>query len=74
MNERPHTTAVGRQATLSDIEDLIWRAKSIVELINMASEADIVPPEAGNPIAWGCVHVETVLSEASAIIAKMKAV
>ncbi|MGB3536825.1 MAG: hypothetical protein WBA42_01560 [Mesorhizobium sp.] len=44
--------------------DAIERAYSLVELINMASEAGSVTGDAGNAIAWGCVHIRELLERA----------
>lgn len=43
--------------------DLLGRAWSQIELINMAAEAANVTGEAGNAIAWGCISVQEILDQ-----------
>lgn len=49
-------------------EDILCRAWSQVELINMAAEAGSVTGEAGNAIAWGCISVQELLDQVKEII------
>jgi hypothetical protein len=46
---------------VSDLLDILNRAWSQIELINMAAEAGTVTGEAGNAIAWGCIAVQELL-------------
>ncbi|MHA6641319.1 hypothetical protein [Mesorhizobium sp. A623] len=48
---------------LSDAVDILNRAWSQVELINMAAEACTVTGEAGNAIAYGCISVQELLKQ-----------
>lgn len=48
---------------ISEAVDLLNRAWSQIELINMAAEAGNVTGEAGNAIAWGCISVQELLDQ-----------
>ena len=48
--------------------DIINRAWSQVELINMAAEACTVTGEAGNAIAWGCISVQEQLDQVKKLL------
>lgn len=66
LNMRTDTTgAAGNpdQSNISDAVDLLNRAWSQVELINMAAEAGTVTGEAGNAIAWGCIAVQELIDK-----------
>lgn len=69
MNTNDATRATAR--ALPDIFtalDVLNRAWSQVELINMAAEAANVTGEAGNAIAWGCISVQEQLDQVKALL------
>ncbi|KQZ31607.1 hypothetical protein ASD50_15190 [Mesorhizobium sp. Root552] len=69
MNTNDATRATAR--ALPDIFtalDILNRAWSQVELINMAAEASNVTGEAGNAIAWGCISVQEQLDQVKALL------
>jgi len=69
MNTQEHSTASAQNpeppaVDLGDVIDLINRSDYMVELINMAAEAGAIGGDAGNAIAWGCVHIRELLDQA----------
>jgi len=56
-------TRANREALpdIGEAVDLLERAWSQIELINMAAESGNVTGEAGNAIAWGCIAVQELL-------------
>lgn len=53
---------------IHDALDVINRAWSLVELINMAAEACNVTGAAGNAIAWGCISAQEQLDQAKKLL------
>jgi hypothetical protein len=49
-------------------QDLIHRSDMLVELINMAAESGQLTGDAGNAIAWCCVHIRELLDKAGDIL------
>jgi hypothetical protein len=62
MPESPDRSEIG------DAVDVLNRAWSQVELINMAAEAGTVTGEAGNAISWGCISVQELLDQVKTIL------
>lgn len=62
LPEEPTPIIIGRA------QDLIHRSDMLVELINMAAESSQVTGDAGNAIAWGCVHIRELLDQAGDIL------
>jgi len=66
MPEEPKRLLVGRA------QDLIHRSDMLVELINMAAESNTLAGDAGNAIAWCCVHIRELLDQADDILAEAR--
>jgi len=60
----PHETRV----TIGRAQDIINRADHLVELINMAAESSQITGDAGNAIAWCCVHIRELLDQAGDVL------
>jgi len=71
--ERDNTSVAGNpdRRDISDTVDLLTRAWSQIELINMAAEAGTVTGEAGNAIAWGCIAVQELIDQAKEHLADL---
>lgn len=71
MNRHETSTGAPEGATFPDlltVADLVNRADSLVELINMAAEAGTITGQAGQAINWGCVHIHEVLGQVREIL------
>lgn len=62
LPEEPTPIVIGRA------QDLIDRSDMLVELINMAAESGQITGDAGNAIAWCCVHIRELLDQAGEIL------
>ena len=62
LPEEPTCIVIGRA------QDLIHRSDMLVELINMAAESGQLAGDAGNAIAWCCIHIRELLDRAGDIL------
>lgn len=62
MPNEPTRIIIGRA------QDLIHRSDLLVELINMSAESASLTGDAGNAIAWCCVHIRELLDQAGDLL------
>ena len=58
------------EINLDEARNILDRAWSQVELINMAAEAGDVTSHAGDAIAWGCIAVQELLDQVKGYLAE----
>jgi hypothetical protein len=61
-------TDITEELTIGSARNLLSRARSVIEIINMAAEAGTVTGDAGNAIAWTCIHAQDLLDQVETII------
>lgn len=49
---------------IGQAQDLIHQSDSPVELLNMAAESSQIVGDAGNAVAWCCIHIRSLLKKA----------
>lgn len=69
MNIAEHSIGAPK-INLDDARNILDRAWSQVELINMAAEAGDVTSHAGDAIAWGCISVQELLDQVKGYLAE----
>lgn len=53
------------RSAIGEVVDTINRTDCLVELINMAAESSRITGDAGNAIAWCCIHIRELLGQAN---------
>lgn len=66
LPEKPTGLIIGQA------QDLIHQSDSLVELLNMAAESSQIVGDAGNAVAWCCIHIRSLLKKADGMLTEAR--